>query len=217
MTVVLLTGFDPFAGADSNPSWDAVRLVRDGWLHPETLEVARLPVEFERAGIELDALLDRLRPDLVIATGLAEGRSDITPERVAINLADARIPDNAGASPIDAPVVPGGPAAYFSSLPVKAAVAALHAAGVPAAVSQTAGTFVCNAVFYRLQHALAGSAARGGFVHVPASLESARAAPGDSAPVPTIASDVVARALDILIRTCLDTDTDLVLSGGAEH
>lgn len=215
MTVVLLTGFEPFAGADSNPSWDAVRAVWHAWTHPEILEVACLPVEFDRAGAELVALLDRLRPDLVIATGLAEGRTDITPERVAINVSDARIPDNAGERPLDEAVVPGGPAAYFSSLPIKAAVAALRAEGVPASVSQTAGTFVCNAVFYRLQHALAGCSARGGFVHVPASPELLRSSGRDG--LPTVPTDVVARALSILVRTCLDTGSDATLSGGAEH
>ena len=127
---------------------------------------AQLPTVFHDSLAELEALLSRYRPVLVVCTGLAGGRGALSLERVAINVADARITDNAGAQPIDHPVVPGGPAAYFSTLPIKAMLAALHEAGVAAEVSQTAGTFVCNHLFYGLMHLLAsrpaGRTLRGG-------------------------------------------------------
>lgn len=164
---VLLTGFAPFGGDAANPSGDVLPLVADAWARPERLVTAVLPVEFGTSGDDLRDLLAAHAPTVVVALGLAQGRSAITPERVAVNLDDARIPDNAGARPCDAPVVADGPTAYLSTLPVKAAVAAVRAAGLPAELSHTAGSFVCNHVFYALQHALAGSAVRSGFVHVP--------------------------------------------------
>ncbi|NBH04428.1 pyroglutamyl-peptidase I, partial [Amycolatopsis sp. SID8362] len=141
---------------------------------------------------------------------------DVTPERVAINLVDARIPDNAGARPVDVPVVADGPAAYFTTLPVKACVAAIRAAGVPASVSHTAGTYVCNQVFYGLMHLLATEfpGVRGGFVHVPFSPEQV-AASGKQAP--SLGVDRIADALEVLADTASKTTADLVISAGAEH
>jgi pyroglutamyl-peptidase len=169
MTTVLLTGFEPFAGAASNPSWDAVEIVAANWDGEADLVTASLPVEFALAGDMMDALIAKSSPDLVIAVGLANGRAAVTPERIAINIEDARIPDNAGAQPIDRPVVEGGPAAYFTGLPVKAIVERMGAAGIPAELSQTAGTYVCNHLMYRLLHAVHGKSVRAGFIHVPAS------------------------------------------------
>lgn len=209
MTIdVLLSGFSPFAGAARNESWDAVALaapmLREQGLTVKDLE---LPVEFARAGALLLEELGEHRPRVVIATGLAAGRTAITPERVAVNVRDARIPDNAGASPIDEPVVPGAPVGYFSTLPIKAMAAALAADALPASVSQTAGTYVCNDVFFQLQHRLATDTTlagiRGGFVHVPsADVVDARSA---------------ARALVRLVEVALRTEADVPLAGGAEH
>ena len=207
-TDVLLTGFAPFDGAASNESWEAVReavpaLVARG-IDAEGVE---LPVEFGAASELLAEAVRSLRPRLVIAVGLAAGRTAITPERVAINIRDARIPDNAGASPVDEPVVPGGPVGHFSTLPIKAIVAALAADGVPAAVSQTAGTYVCNDVFYSLQHLLATdpelAEVRGGFVHVPAA--------------DVVDSPTAARALVRAVEVSQETVADVRLAGGAEH
>ncbi|MGO1225903.1 MAG: pyroglutamyl-peptidase I [Brachybacterium sp.] len=207
-TDVLLTGFAPFAGAAVNESWESVRdaapLLRADGLTVVTLE---LPVEFGRAGDLLAAAVRTHRPSLVVAVGLAAGRTGITPERVAVNVRDARIPDNAGASPVDEPVAADGPVGYFSTLPVKAMVAALAADGIPAAVSQTAGTYVCNDVFYALQHLLATDEAlagiRGGFVHVPAA--------------DVVGSPTAARALVAMVEVALRTVVDAPLAGGAEH
>jgi pyroglutamyl-peptidase len=147
---------------------------------------------------------------LVIATGLASGRGALSIERVAINVMDARIPDNAGAQPVDAPIVAGGPAAYFSTLPIKAMRAALQQAGLPAEVSQTAGTFVCNQVFYGLMHRLArqrrAPGARGGFIHVPGLPEQ-----GD----PSMNLDEICRGLYVATEVALTTAADLRLAAGA--
>src|SRR5690606_33164956 len=134
-------------------------------------------------------------------------------ERIAINVDDARIPDNAGASPVDEPVVPDGPAAYFATLPIKAIVEAMRKAGIPAAVSQTAGTYVCNHVFYGLMHALRRTrAVRGGFIHVPHAPAGAARHPG----MPSLPADLVAQALRIAVRTTLATAGDRRIAGGAE-
>lgn len=209
MTIdVLLSGFEPFAEASVNESWQAVaRAVPALREHGLVVEGLELPVEFERAGDLLEQTVLEHRPRLVIAVGLAAGRRGITPERVAINVRDARIPDNAGASPVDEPVVPGGPVGHFTTLPLKAMVAALAAEDIPGAVSQTAGTYVCNDVFYRLQHVLETDArlagTRGGFVHVPS--------------VDVVAPETGARALVALTLTALETEADLSVTGGAEH
>lgn len=156
---VLLTGFEPFDGAATNSSWEAVQRV-------EGVVTGVLPVEFGRASAVLADLIAQHRPDVVIAVGLADGRTAITPERVAINLTDARIPDNAGNQPRDLPVDPDGPAAYFSGLPVRAIADAISAAGIPARVSLSAGAYVCNSVMYRLLAEI-GPGVTAGFVHVP--------------------------------------------------
>jgi pyroglutamyl-peptidase len=206
---VLLTGFEPFDGADTNPSWLAVREIAETWSGSAALRTAELPVEFGTAGDRLLELIARYEPTIVIATGLAEGREAVTVERVAINVADARIADNAGARPIDEPIVPGGPAAHFSSLPIKAIAAALRDDGVPAGVSQTAGTFVCNDVFYRLMHATNGRSMRAGFIHVPAAAEHA-AASATALPLATIV-----RGVRLAVETTVTTSRDLSRSEGA--
>jgi pyroglutamyl-peptidase len=164
---VLLTGFEPFNGADVNPSWEAARAL-DGWSGPGFQVVAReLPCVFGRANLALFDAIDALQPDIVIGVGLAGGRHEISVERVALNVDDAGIPDNAGQQPVDATIADGGPAAYFSTLPIKAIVRALRLRGFPAGVSQTAGTYVCNHVFYGLMQHAQGRALTGGFIHVP--------------------------------------------------
>lgn len=212
MTTVLLTGFEPFAGDATNPSGEAVRAVAAGWSGPEELIVEVLPVTFDRADAQLRALIDRHRPDVVIATGLAGGRTQVTPERVAINLADARIPDNDGAQPVDRPIVEGAPAAYFATVPVKAMAAAMGEAGIPAAVSYSAGTFVCNHVMFAALHATASTpGARAGFVHVPYASEDA---PGGA---PSLPLDDIVRALESAVRAAIDVPTDLAVSAGTLH
>ena len=168
---VLLTGFDAFGGAAVNPSWLAVQALDGRSVAGHKIIAAQLPTAFAAANVELSRLLRAYKPALVICVGQAGGRDSISIERVAINIQDAGIADNAGHQPLDVPVVDGGPAAYFSTLPIKAMLQSLQEAGIRAEISQTAGTFVCNHVFYALMHALASSRRankpRGGFVHVP--------------------------------------------------
>ena len=159
---LIVTGFEPFGGAAVNASWEAVRRL-------EGVEKHLLPVSFSRAGAEIRALV-ATGPDAVLCVGEAGGRSAISVERVALNLMDARIPDNDGAQPVDAPISPGGPAACLATLPTRAIAARLTAAGIPAELSYTAGTYVCNSAFYALMDAVAqsGRAIPAGFIHVPA-------------------------------------------------
>lgn len=166
---LLLTGFEPFAGDTRNPSADLVAAIAAEPPPGLALATAILPVAFAHLDAALDAALAAAAPDVVLSLGLAGGRAELSVERVAINLDDARIPDNAGDQPLDRPVVAGGPAAYFATVPVKAMVAAMRAAGAPAQLSHSAGTFACNHVFYRAAH-LAATARRGmraGFIHLP--------------------------------------------------
>jgi pyroglutamyl-peptidase len=168
---VLVSGFEPFGGERVNPSWMAAQALHGRMVAGHRLIAAQLPTVFDLAITVLRDEMLRHRPALVVATGQAGGRAALSLERVAINVNDARIADNAGAQPVDTPIVEGGPAAYWSTLPIKAMREAILAAGVEAEVSQTAGTFVCNHVFYGLMHELATNRAlkgtRGGFVHVP--------------------------------------------------
>lgn len=167
----LVTGFEPFGGEAENASAQIVHALHGQVLEGAAVHGVVLPCVFGEALAALDQALATVRPTLVLALGQAGTRSAFTPERVAINVDDARIADNAGAQPVDRPVVSGGPPAYFSTLPIKAMVAAMLQSGLPAQVSQTAGTFVCNHVFYGLMHRLSTDAAlagvRGGFMHVP--------------------------------------------------
>ncbi len=197
MTRVILTGFEPFDGARTNPSWDAVNLVARDWQSDVELLAFALPVEFETAADALLRMVDGEDPDAVIATGVAEGRAWVTPERIAINLADARLPDNAGRQPREQPIHPDGPAAYWSTLPVTDIVEAMRAHDIPARQSLSAGAYVCNDLFYRLQAAALPGAATG-FIHVPASPQMRL-----GSDVPVLDTEVTARALRIAIDTTL--------------
>ncbi len=210
---VLLTGFEPFGGDAVNPSAEVARR-----LHGQLLEVggqrwrihgAVLPCTFGDSIAQLQLLLRRTRARAVLCTGLAAGRRAVGVERVAINLDDARIADNAGARPLDAPVVPGGPAAYFSTWPIKRMVQALQQAGLPAEVSYRAGTFVCNHVFYGLMHTLRRRPALpAGFMHLPALPE--QAPPG----VAGLALAAQLQAVQLALAAGLAGGPDLAASAG---
>ena len=211
---MLLTGFAPFGGETTNPSWEAVRALHGKRIAGHLVVARELPVTFGGSLDALRAAIDELQPALVVCVGQAGGRERLSLERVAINVDDARIPDNAGAQPIDAPIADDGPAAYFTTLPIKAMLVALRDAGIPAEVSQTAGTYVCNHVFYGLMHALREQpGVRGGFVHIPYAPTQVADRPG----VPSLPVDVVAGALRIVLRTALTHATDTALAAGAEH
>jgi pyroglutamyl-peptidase len=216
MRTVLLTGFEPFENEPVNPSWEAVRAL-DGERIGDVVVVARqLPCVFGAAIDAMDALMRELKPAVAIAVGQAGGRAEMSVERVAINVDDARIADNAGAQPIDTVIAENGPNAYFSTLPIKAIVRDMRAAGVPAAVSQTAGTFVCNHVFYGLMHALAthaGAGVRGGFIHIPYLPEQAARHPGQ----PSMSLEMMVRGIRQAVATTLATEVDVREQGGQLH
>ncbi len=214
MTRVLLTGFEPFGGESVNPSWQAVEAVAADQPPGLDIEAVRLRCVFGTALEELRAAVRRTDPELVLCVGQAGGRTGLSVERVAVNVDDARIPDNAGGRPVDQPVVPGGPAAYFAALPVKACVAAARAAGVPASVSQTAGTYLCNHVFYGLMHLIATErpALRGGFVHIPYAPRQVTDRAEPSLPV-ALAAD----GLRAVLTAALSHTEDIAVAEGALH
>jgi len=193
----LVTGFEPFGGEKINASLEAVRRLpaRVGALEIET---ATLPTSFARAHAALEAAIARTRPDIVLCVGQAADRAALCVERVAVNLCDAGAADNDGALPIDAPVVAGGPAAYLATLPVRAAVAALRAEHLPAQISMSAGTFVCNHVFYGLMHIAAarGNSFHGGFLHVPRLPQQA-----PDGTTPQMALDDIVRGIRIVLES----------------
>lgn len=210
---LLITGFEPFDGETVNPSAQLVQALQGEWIHPGTrVEAVVLPCVFDAALQALAGHVDRLRPRLVLCCGQAAGRSAMSLERVAINLDDARIPDNAGARPIDRAVCVGGPAAYFTTLPVKRMAQALRAAGLPAEVSYSAGTFVCNHVFYGLMH-LASERPwlrQAGFLHVPYLPQQAAHHPH----APSMALDHLVTGLRLALREALQAPDDLAVSEG---
>ena len=165
---ILLTAFEPFDGEKINPALEAVSLVADKIAGADIIKLT-VPTVFRKSVDVLAAAVESERPDAVLCIGQAGGRSEMTPEGVAVNIDDARIPDNEGYQPVDCPIIPNGVPAYFSTLPIKAMVKAIRDAGIPAGVSNSAGTFVCNHLMYGLLHALAEKYpnVRGGFMHVP--------------------------------------------------
>jgi pyroglutamyl-peptidase len=208
----LVTGFEPFGGDRVNPSFEALRRLppRFGGIDIAT---RALPVGYGAALPALREAIAAVVPDIVLSVGLAGGRAELSLERIAINIDDARIPDNDGSQPIDRPVVAAGPAAYFATLPIKAAVAALREAGLPAAVSNSAGTFLCNHVFYGLMHeaAIGGARFRGGFLHVPYLPSQAAGAPG----APSMTLEQIVEGIAIILTVAAARLDDLVVSEGA--
>ena len=198
MAIILLTGFEPFAGAASNSSWDAVERVAETWTGEDELVVELLPVTFRGAGRTMRELIEHHDPDLVIATGLANGRAAVTPERIAINVEDARIPDNVDDQPSDRAI--GREAAYFTGLPIRKIVERIHEAGIPSEVSNTAGTYVCNSLMYHLMDEVEGTGRVAGFIHVPNSPELAA-----GTDEPFLEVEDIARALTIAIAVSLES------------
>jgi pyroglutamyl-peptidase len=210
--VVLVTGFEPFGGEKSNPSWEVcARLPSE--IAGLRVVTCRIPCEFRRAIEVVAAAIEQHQPVLVVCLGQAGGRAHLSVERVAINVDDARIPDNAGARPIDEPIALSGPPAYFATLPVKAMAAAMRAAGVPAQVSNTAGTYVCNHLMYGVLHYLAASGrhARAGFIHVPYSEEQVL----DKTATPAMSVATMARGIEAAIAAARRHRRDIRSAEGA--
>jgi pyroglutamyl-peptidase len=201
VNTLLLTGFEPFHTHPVNPSAEAAQALDGTQAGGLRVVSALLPVEPHAACARLTELLGTQRPAAVLLTGLASGRPQVTLERVAVNVMDFRIPDNTGQQHRDAPVQAGGPDAYLSTLPLRAVLAAWHGAGIPGQLSDTAGTFVCNAVMYHALHtlrALGRPDVPCGFLHLPASAGVALA---EAKAVPYLPQPELTRAVEVAART----------------
>jgi len=212
---VLVTGFDPFGGDKINPAYEAVKLL------PEKVEGAKiikveLPTVFGKCADVLEKAIIKHKPDAVLCVGQAGGRSVISVEKVAINLAEARIPDNDKQQPSDQPTVKGGPAAYFSTLPVKAMVKNIKDNGIPSSISYTAGTFVCNDIMYRLLHMIDKKYPdmRGGFIHVPFETAQVTDRPDGT---PSMSAATIAKGLECAIQAICKNKQDIKAKGGETH
>ena len=166
MKKLLITGFDPFGGENINPSWESVKELPDR-IGDWQITKMEIPTVFGTAADKVIAIAEDIHPDAILCIGQAGGRAAVTPEVVAINLQEARITDNIGNQPVNIPVAEGGPAAYFATVPIREMVQTIQSHGIPAALSYSAGAFVCNDVLYRLLHHFDGTGTRAGFIHVP--------------------------------------------------
>ncbi len=210
---ILVTGFDPFGGDSINPAFEAVRKIPKN-IAGADIEILEIPTVFHKSIRTVTDFLDRGSFDAVLLVGQAGGRFALTPERVGINLDDARIKDNEGNQPIDVPIAPEGPAAYFSTLPIKAMVENIRSKGIPAKVSNTAGTFVCNHLMYGVLHHIASKnlSVRGGFIHVPFLPEQVL----ERDNTPAMALEDIARGLEAAVEAIVLHHTDISVTGGAE-
>lgn len=211
---IMLTAFDPFGGDKINPALEAVKVVRSDLFDAEIIKV-EIPTVFGKSIQTALAAMEAHRPDVVFCIGQAGGRYDMTPERVAINVDDGRIPDNEGNQPVDSVIFEDGETAYFSMLPIKAMVQAMKEAGIPASVSNTAGTYVCNhimyGVLYHIHKRFPGM--RGGFMHVPFTTEQVLTRPN----TPSLSSEQIARGIEVAIQAIIDNPVDITAVGGKEH
>lgn len=212
---LLLTAFDPFGGEPVNPALEAVKLTADRIGEVEVVKL-EVPTVFRKSITIVAEAIEREQPDAVLCVGQAGGRYDLTPERVAINLDDARIKDNEGNQPIDTPIFEDGEPAYFATLPIKAMVQYIRKAGIPASISNTAGTFVCNHLMYGVLYTLAKKypGVRGGFMHVPFIPSQVV---NRSAPAPSLSIELIAKGIEAGIRAIVEYDKDLVTAEGKTH
>lgn len=212
---IIITGFDPFGGESVNPAYEAVKLLPDeiGGAQVIKLEV---PTVFGKAGEVLEAGIKEHQPDAVICIGQAGGRSGICVEKVAINFQDARIPDNEGAQPFDKAIKEDGQTAYFATVPVKAMVSKMRENGIPAFVSYTAGTFVCNELMYALLYLIDKKYPnlRGGFIHVPFSMGQTVEKPIGT---PAMSLESIAKGLEYAVLAVVENEEDISVSMGTTH
>ena len=211
---VLITGFDPFGGEKINPAWEAVKAMKDTIAGAEIVKM-QIPTVVGKSIEKIHQKMKELQPDLVISVGQAGGRFGVTPERVAINVTDARIPDNEGNQPIDEPIFPDGPAAYFSNLPVKAMVQAIKDAGYPSVLSNSAGTYICNHVMYGILYYIEKEFpnVRGGFIHVPYAPSQVVNKPS----TPSMALADITASLEAAVAAAISSKEDIRAVGGEIH
>lgn len=208
---LLLTAFDPFGGETVNPAQEAVKMVSSRVGNVEIIKCV-VPTVFGKSIETVATAIEDCRPDAVLCIGQAGGRADLTPERIAINLDDASIADNEGNRPVDTPIFPDGKPAYFSTLPVKAMVAAIRAAGIPASLSNTAGTFVCNHLMYGVLYTLEKHypGVRGGFLHVPYIPSQVTGGRG----IPSMSAADIVKGLEAAIAAIGENGRDITVSEG---
>lgn len=211
---VLVTGFDPFGGETINPAWEAVKMMRDEIAGAEIVKL-QIPVVVGTSIEKIHEKMKEIQPDLVLSIGQAGGRFGVTPERVAINVTDARIPDNEGHQPIDEVIFEDGPAAYFTNLPVKAMVQAIKDAGYPAVLSNSAGTYICNHVMYGILYYIEKEfpGVRGGFIHVPYAAAQVVDKPG----TPSMSITDISASLEAAVRAAVENQKDIQAVGGELH
>ena len=209
---ILVTAFDPFGGESINPALEAVKLMKDTIEGAEIVKL-EIPTVFRKSIDKTREAIERENPDVVLCVGQAGGRFEVTPERVAINVDDARIPDNENNQPIDVPIYEDGEPAYFSTLPVKAMVEAIRNEGLPSSLSNSAGTFVCNHIMYGVLYTIdkMGKDIRAGFVHVPFIPQQVAIRP---APAPSMSMEDIARALEAAVSAIVKNEEDIVAVGG---
>lgn len=209
---ILVTAFDPFGGESINPALEAVKLMKDKIDGAEIVKL-EIPTVFRKSIDKVAEAIVKENPDVVLSIGQAGGRFEVTPERVAINVDDARIPDNEGNQPIDVPIYEDGAPAYFATIPVKAMVEAIRSAGLPSSLSNSAGTFVCNHIMYGVLYQIEkmGKNIRAGFIHVPFIPEQVARRP---APAPCMSMVDIAKALEAAVSAIVKNDKDIVAVGG---
>lgn len=211
MKKVLITGFDPFGGESINPAFEAVKALPNIIEGYEIIK-KEIPTVFKKSYEILFETIKEVNPEIVICVGQAGGRFEVSPERVAINIDDARIKDNDGNQPIDTPVFADGENAYFTNLPIKAMVENMKKGGVPAVVSNTAGTFVCNHIMYSLMYYINKNNLdiRGGFIHVPYLPEQVIDKKGQ----PYMSQELITRGLELSIAAAIKNKEDVKIIGG---
>ena len=208
---VLITGFDPFGGEKINPALEAVQKLPNEISGAEVIKL-EIPTVFRKALEKIEEAVQKHNPDIIISIGQARGRFGVTPERVAINMDDARIEDNEGNQPIDIAIFEDGENAYFSNLPIKAMVKEMQEGGIPSSVSNSAGTFVCNHVMYGVLYMIHKKYAgkKGGFIHVPYIPSQVVTKPN----TPAMSLDDIAKGLELCIKAAVENDTDVKAVGG---
>ncbi|SFK58403.1 pyroglutamyl-peptidase [Marinilactibacillus piezotolerans] len=213
---ILITGFDPFGGESLNPAWEAVKKIPDT-INGAEIKKVMIPTVFYKSAEVTEKAIEEFQPDYVLNIGQAGGRFELTPERVAINVDDARIPDNETNQPIDVAIKEDGAAAYFTQLPVKAMVTEMKNAGVPASVSNSAGTFVCNHIMYQVQYMIDKKYPniKAGFMHVPFIPAQVLDKPGKPAMNLEDISKGITKAVEAIVE--FDGKPDLKMIGGTTH
>ena len=215
MMKILVTGFDPFGGEKINPALETIKRLPDTILGAQIIKL-EIPTVVGKSLAKIKEAVEKENPDVVLSIGQAGGRSEITVERVGINIDDCRIPDNEGNQPIDEPVVKGGPAAYFVTVPIKAIVENIKAHNIPASISNTAGTFICNHVCYGVAHLAAARTAAGkpmksGFIHIPFLPEQVI---GKPALTPSMSLETIISGITHALEAIVKHGSDIKVSGG---